>query len=417
MQTIFYNARIMTMNKKEPEAEAMLVNDGSLVFVGKNDEVLNLKQDDTMLIDLKNKFVIPTFFDNNIQVYEMIEDVLKNAKKLKNIEIFDEKDENYENFANFEIYKKEFLKLQEEFLKHGITTIQELNITPAEFVFWKKMADEKLLKIDIVGYVDMISSKKIMDDNCRSYRKYKNHFRLGGYSLALDGDVFEKKAWLLKPYKKEHGYCGYAECFEEQLYFLLKTALEEKKQLVVRANGDRAITQFLEVFEDVVKKEKVEDKYKPVILNAGLISKKNIFKMKELEIVPSFQIEDVVENEKQLKQTLGLLRAKKYQPYKLTKSLDIKFLVQTKSKEIRNVFDILTMLTTSSALHKKESVLTVEEAWNSLLLVAADKVFDSEQKGSLESGKNADFLVVDFDGTNFANAKIKDVYLKGEKIK
>ena len=48
---------------------------------------------------------------------------------------------------------------------------------------------------------------------------------------------------------------------------------------------------------DVVKKEKVEDKYKPVILNAGLISKKSISKMKELEIVPSFQIEDIVEIE------------------------------------------------------------------------------------------------------------------------
>ena len=68
-------------------------------------------------------------------------------------------------------------------------------------------------------------------------------------------------------------------------------------------------------------------------------------------------------------------------------------------------------------LHKKESVLTAEEAWNSLLVVAADKVFDGEQKGTLESGKNADFLVVDQDDDNFENAKIKAVYLKGEKIK
>ena len=417
MQTIFYNARIMTLKKNEPDAEAMLVNDGSLVFVGKNDEVLNLKQDNTELVDLKNKFVMPTFFDNNVQVYERIEDILKNAKKLKNIEIFDENDENYEKFANFEIYKKEFLKLQEEFLRCGITTIQELNITPAEFVFWKKMADEKLLKIDIVGYVDMISSKKIMDDNCRSYRKYKNHFRLGGYSLRLDGDLLEKKAWLLKPYKKEHGYCGYAECFEEQLYFLIKTALEEKKQLVVNASGDRAINQFLQVFEDVVKKEKVEDKYKPVILNAGLISKKNISKLKELEIVPSFQIEDVFEYDKDIKVALGTLRAKKYQPIGLMKKAGIQFLIQTKSKEIRNVFDLFKMLTTVSSLHKKESVLTTEEAWNSLIMMAADKAFDGEQKGSLESGKNADFLVVDFDGSDFASAKIKNVYLKGEKIK
>ena len=347
----------------------------------------------------------------------MIEDVLKNANKFKNLEFFDEKDENYENFANFEIYKEEFLKLQEQFLSYGITTIQELNITPAEFIFWKKMADEKLLKIDVVGYVDMLSSKKIMDDNCRSYRKYKNHFRLGGYSLSLDGDLFEKKAWLLKPYKKEKGYCGYAECFEEQLYFLIKTALEEKKQLIVKATGDRSITQFLEVFEDAVKKEKVEDKYKPVILNAGLISKKNIQKMKELEIVPSFQIEDVVESDKELKQILGFGRAKKYQPYDKIKKNDMQMLIQTKSKEIRNVFEIFKMLITSSKLHKKESVLTAEEAWNSLFVVAADKVFDGEQKGTLESGKNADFLVVDQDDDNFENAKIKAVYLKGEKIK
>ena len=86
MQAIFYNARIMTLNKKEPSAEAMLVNDGSIVFVGKKDEVLNLKQDDTLLVDLENKIVIPSFYDNNCQVYDMIEERLKTAKKFKNLE-------------------------------------------------------------------------------------------------------------------------------------------------------------------------------------------------------------------------------------------------------------------------------------------------------------------------------------------
>ena len=159
MQTIFYNARIMTLNKKEPSAEAMLVNDGSIVFVGERDEVLNLKQDDTLLVDLENKIVMPSFFDVNCQVYDLIEERLKTAKKFKYLEMYDENDENFENFANFEVYKEEFLKIQEELLSLGITTIQEMNIAQAEFIFWKKMVDSKLLKIDVIGYVDMLTAK------------------------------------------------------------------------------------------------------------------------------------------------------------------------------------------------------------------------------------------------------------------
>ena len=42
-----------------------------------------------------------------------------------------------------------------------------------------------------------------MDDNCRSYRKYKNHFRLGGYHITLDGLLLNKRACLTKKYPKE----------------------------------------------------------------------------------------------------------------------------------------------------------------------------------------------------------------------
>ena len=417
MQTIFYNARIMTLNKKEPSAEAMLVNDGSIVFVGEKDEVLNLKQDDTVLVDLENKIVMPSFFDVNCQVYDLIEERLKTAKKFKYLEMYDEKDENFENFANFEVYKEEFLKIQEELLSLGITTIQEMNIAQAEFIFWKKMVDTKLLKIDVIGYVDMLTAKVVMDNNCISYRKYKNGFRLGGYSLKLDGDLIKKRAWLKKPYKREGKYLGYAEIFDEQLTYLIKTALEEKKQIVVDASGDRAVEQFLTVFEDVVNREKIEDKFRPVILNSQMLSKKNIEKMKELEIVPSFQVEDVVKNEKQLICAVGKNRAKKCQPYNLMKKHNVDFLIQSGSLVHFDFFENLKMLMTKSKLHKKASILTVQEALDSMIITASNKAFDGEQKGTFETGKTADFLVVDSVGELFDDAKIISVYKQGEKIK
>ena len=178
MQKIFYNARFVTMNDKQKSAEAMLVNDDAIVFMGEKDEVLQMKTDETELIDLNEKIVMPTFFDVCADVYFEIESRLKNANKEKFIEKTAENDENYEKFDNFDKYKKEFLIIQDEFLKLGITTIQEKISSREEFVFWKKISEDGSLKIDVIGYVDFVKNKQIMDDNCRSYRKYKNHFSL-----------------------------------------------------------------------------------------------------------------------------------------------------------------------------------------------------------------------------------------------
>ena len=61
--------------------------------------------------------------------------------------------------------------------------------------------------------------------------------------------------------------------------------------------------------------------------------------------------------------------------------------------------------------------MTVDEAVDVMIITASNKVFDGEQKGTLESGKNADFLVIDSSGSNFEDAKIDSVYKNGEKIK
>ena len=39
-QTIFYNAQVVTMNEKHPQAEAVLVEDGKIVKVGQDSEIL-----------------------------------------------------------------------------------------------------------------------------------------------------------------------------------------------------------------------------------------------------------------------------------------------------------------------------------------------------------------------------------------
>ena len=109
MHKIFYNGNIITYDDKNASAQAFLVNDENIVFVGSNEEILSMKTDETTMIDLENKTVIPSFIDCNSSIYKMIETELKNAKLDEFLENNAEIDDNYDKFDNYEVYKNQFL--------------------------------------------------------------------------------------------------------------------------------------------------------------------------------------------------------------------------------------------------------------------------------------------------------------------
>ena len=289
MQEIFYNGNIVTNGGEKEVVEAMIVNEGSVFFAGQKDEVLNLKTDDTIVHDLKKEYIYPCLFDLKTNIFNQIDKKLKNAKKIKKIQVSADIDENYENFANFEDYKKEYLILEKQYIKNGISTIVEKNIDKLQFAFWKKMAEEKLLTLDVVCYVDIMDSKQVMDDNCVTYRKYKNHVRLGGYYLKVDGRVQDLRAWLSKPYAGTKSHCGSGELCGEQLYFLIKTALEERKQMFFEVNGDKAVNEVLTVLKEVEEKDKIKEFYRPIFYGAAVLKKKFYEDFKHFDITILFE--------------------------------------------------------------------------------------------------------------------------------
>ena len=123
MQEIFYNGKIYTNNEKQEIFDSMIINEGSVVYVGEKEEVLNLKTEDTKVHNLKESFVYPTLFEFKGNIFELLTDRLKNANKIKDVQNLDEINDDYENFANFDLYKKEYLKFEKELLKNGISTI------------------------------------------------------------------------------------------------------------------------------------------------------------------------------------------------------------------------------------------------------------------------------------------------------
>lgn len=418
MQEIFYNGNIVTNNENKEIHPAMLVNDGSVVFVSSNGDVLNLKTEDTKLVNLNEKFVYPSYFGLNSGVFDKIDKKIKNAKHVKNFQNPNEINENYDNFANFEEYKNEYLKLEKRLLKQGVTTLSEFDIGEKEFAFWKKMSEEKLLSLDIVAYVDLFNSKQVMDDNCVTYRKYKNHFRLGGYYLKMDGRIDELGAWLSRSYSGTKNYHGMGSIYGEQLYFLLKTVLEEKKQVVFELHGDKSMEEILTVFEELEEKDKVNNFYRPVFFCSGFISSKLYGKLKHFDVSVLLQ----AVNEKQYKvarKFLGFRRKKCFWNLDSLVSSGVRTCVSfldAKSEIFAvSLFNLLGWKKRKTFLKlpkfiKNSSVFT-EIMLKLLYTNPAYICFDLETKGSLDNQKHASFLVCNNDLFTADDIMLNKVYL------
>jgi len=68
-----------------------------------------------------------------------------------------------------------------------------------------------------------------------------------------------------------------------------------------------------------------------------------------------------------------------------------------------------------------ENALTREEALRGITVWAAKAQFEEKEKGSIEPGKFADFVILDddimkTDGANLPKVKVLKTYINGEKV-
>jgi len=66
MKTAFINGKVFTVNDKQPYAEAVVVEDGLIKFVGSTNKANNYIDDRTEVIDLQGKFMLPGFIDSHL---------------------------------------------------------------------------------------------------------------------------------------------------------------------------------------------------------------------------------------------------------------------------------------------------------------------------------------------------------------
>jgi predicted amidohydrolase YtcJ len=84
-ELVINNARIYTVNKNQPEAQALAVKEGKIVFIGSNKDVKNYIGDKTEVIDAHGQFVMPGFIEGHGHIHGLGASLINlNLMKVKN---------------------------------------------------------------------------------------------------------------------------------------------------------------------------------------------------------------------------------------------------------------------------------------------------------------------------------------------
>ena len=153
---------------------------------------------------------------------------------------------------------EELMKLMGEaqnlYASYGITTVQDGMVGRPLFQLLKAASKMGILKLDIVGYLDIMTAADLIEEEPEYAGIYQDHLKIGGYKIFLDGSPQGKTAWMLEPYEGEREYRGYPIHSDEKLREYIALALDKKQQLLAHCNGDAAAEQYVSQFEEELKK-------------------------------------------------------------------------------------------------------------------------------------------------------------------
>ena len=291
------------------------------------------------------------------------------------------------------------VKAQTMYASYGITTVQDGMVGKPLFQLLKCASEQGLLKLDIVGFADITTMSDIFEKEPDYAERYCGHFKMGGFKIFLDGSPQGKTAWTTKPYKGEKDYCGYPIYTDEKLEEYIELALQKKKQLLAHCNGDAAAEQYITQFETAMGKLREKDSNRAVMVHAQLVREDQLKRMAEIQMMPSFFVVHTYYWGDIHIKNFGKERGSQISPVKSAVKNHMKYTFHQDTPVVppdmlRTVWSAVNRISKSGQSIGKNQRVSVMEALKAITIYAAYQYFEEEEKGTIEKGKKADFVIL-----------------------
>lgn len=313
--------------------------------------------------------------------------------------------------------KEQIKKAQQVYLSHGITTVQDGAASKKDVETLFEAAEAGILEVDVVSYILVGEDPKSLEEKYPAIKKtYWNHMKLGGRKVILDGSPQGKTAWLSKPYEGEFNYRGYPAMSDGEVKKYVKDAIENGMQILAHCNGDAASQQWIVSFKNAMEQSgtSIDDDLRPVMIHCQTVRKDQLCKMKQIGMIPSMFVDHVYYWGDIHLKNLGKERAESISPAKsaFEQGLCVNFHQDSPvipPDMLHTVWCAVNRRTREGKILGEEERVSVYEALKAVTINGAYAYFEEDQKGSIESGKLADLVILDQNPLKIPSEKLKEI--------
>ena len=377
------------------DGHAYLVNDYALKLAGINN---SSKIEGGEFIKLNGKLT-GVLIDNSMQ---LINNIIPNPTEEESI--------------------KALLSAQEMAFENGLTTVSEAGISRKQIELIDSLQKTGILKIKIYAMID--NGPDV--DYYITQGPYKtDRLNVRSVKVYADGALGSRGASMINEYSDRKGYFGIIRTPIDSIQSLAFKLAGTNFQMNTHAIGDRANRIVLNAYRDALFNFR-DPRWR--IEHAQVVNEDDI-ELFNQKIIPSVQPTHATSDMYWLYDRIGKKRAEHAYAYKK---------LYEKSKVIAfgtdfPVEDINPIMTFYSATVRKdkdgypedgfqiENMINKADALLAMTIFGAYANFEEDEKGSIEIGKDADFIILDNDivrssEARIPNTKVVATFVNGELV-
>lgn len=290
----------------------------------------------------------------------------------------------------------------------GYTTAQEGRTSPAIVAALRKVGGEGDLPIDVVAFPDVLEARDFIAANVS--RDYVDRSRVGGCKLTIDGSPQGFTALRDRPYfapvgDYPPGYSGYAAITMEQTQEAIDWCTGNGFQIITHANGEGASDMLIAALGEARKKHPDVDN-RPVLIHGQFLREDQIDSYKRLGVFLSlFPMHTFYWGDWHRDHTVGPVNGENISPTGWAVERGMKFGTHHDAPvafpdSMRVLSATVTRRTRSGDILGPSQRVDVMTALKAMTIWPAWQHFEDAEKGSIEPGKLADFVILSDDPTN-----------------
>ncbi|HLO46572.1 MAG TPA: amidohydrolase family protein [Leadbetterella sp.] len=322
------------------------------------------------------------------------------------------------------VKRQQILAAQAECLKNGLTTVSDAGINQEDIELMMKMQKEGSLKIRdyamvSVGLrnVDYFTRRGIIKTDRMNVRSFK---------VYADGALGSRGAVLLKPYSDQSSNSGFLLTSKSEMDKYFAQIYKSNYQVNTHCIGDSANRLVLDLYGKYLK-SKNNRRWR--IEHCQVVNPSDVPKFGKYSVIPSIQATHATSDMYWAEARLGKERVRHAYPFEdlrkqngmLANGSDFPVEFVNPLYGFHSAVARQDHANWPSGGFQMENALSKESALRAMTIWSAYANFEEKERGSIEKGKMADFVVLEddimtADMSKIRNVKVNATYIGGERV-